>query len=887
MKALKHPPKLALRFLRFYSGDRYAEEIEGDLFELYNEYVRLRGARFAGLFYWWLVIKNLRSYAFKNSTMDRREVHPFVMLLGHNLKVSWRDLKKNRTTSLINVLGLSIGLAGFILIYRIVTFELSFDKHLPDRDRIYRVYSDFESTAGDSFTNYGISRPIPGYARDELKGVELLSHFYTFEADVKVDPEGRANDFPEVNTILLADSSYFQVIDQYRWLSGSLDQSLKEPFQVVLTEKQARAYFPGLAIDQIIGKTIVYQDSLKTYVSGVVQRARHNTDFDFTEMISFSTIDASWLEKDYGYKNRWHSTSSDTQLWLKLLRNTDKAALDKQLAVISDTLQQRSNDDVWRRDFLSQPLDELHFNTKVGTFDHHQGVTHLSTLKTLAFVAVALLLIAIFNFINLETAQANTKLKEVGIRKVIGSSRSLLLSRFLFNALITTVASILVAFPLAYWCIHLLHEFMPKELSLGLHQFDFWCFLLGTSLVVGLIAGLYPALLISAPKVSSALKQGYNGSGRNKNLYLRKGLILFQFVFSQFLIMSTIVVVVQIQFMLEKDLGFDQEGVIYVQVPWHAPDEDLHVLKNQVTLLPEVTRASVHREIPAYRGWSTRTFSHFKDSLERNFRAHVRNGDTDYLHVYGIDLLAGKMIAPREDGNEILINERLREEMGFMSNEEVLGQRLGQGYMITGVMSDFHTQSLHHDIESTVYYYSQGGRYLGIQIHLEQDLSNTVGKVAALAEEVYPNHTVEIHFLDQTIARLYETEKKTSKLASLATGVAIFISCLGLFGLISFTTLQRTKEIGIRKVLGATMAQIGNVISREFVILIAIALVVSVPLSFYYTQQWLEGFSYSIGTTWWIYVLGGAISLMVAFVSVAFKIWSASTANPVESLRYE
>ncbi len=876
-----------MRFLRFYCGDRRLEEIEGDLFELYNDFVEEKGPRFATFFYWWLVIRNIRSYAFKKSKMKNKGATAFIMFFGHNLKVSWRDLLKNRTTSLINVLGLSIGLASFILIYRIITFELSFNTHLPDSDRVARIYTDFEGVNGGQFTNMGVAVPVAGYVRDNLKGLEVLSHFHTFSSEVKIsNARGSFEEHQNNNRILLADSSYFQIVDQYVWLSGSRDESLNKPFQVVLTEAQARLYFDDLELDEMIGKTIIYQDSLKTIVSGIVRQEAVTTDFDFTEMISYSTIRASWLEDNYD-PTAWGNTNSNSQLFVKSTSLAARQAMEQQMVIITDSILRKNEDNAWRRSFFLQPLDDLHYNAGVGIFDSSPAPIYPSTLKTLGAVALLLLLIAIFNFINLETAQASTKLKEVGIRKVIGSTRRLLLGRFIFNALIITFASIAVAVPLTSYSISIFSEFVPAKLTLGLDQLDFWAFLIGTGLAVGLIAGLYPSILISTQSVAAALKQGLNRQGKSNKSYLRKGLIIFQFIFSQFLIMGTVVVLTQINFMLDKDLGFDQDGIVYAWIPWHTPDEKSAVLKNELSTIPEIQEISLNSGTPARRGWSTSTLTHMKDSVESQHRAHVRSGDSEYFELFGIDVLAGRMVLSREEGQEVLINETFRKELGYATNEDGIGARLGDNYIVVGVTSDFHTQSLHFDVEPTFYRYSEGENYVAMKVNLQQDLPQTIDNITAAWERVLPETELDLKFMDETVERFYSSEKKTSKLASLATGIAIFISCLGLFGLISFTTVQRTKEIGIRKVLGASVVQIGNVISKEFMVLIVLSLLFSIPLSYYYTHQWLENFSFQIDVAWWIYGLGGIVSIIVAFLSVGFKIWQASSANPVESLRYE
>ncbi|MEQ9402998.1 MAG: FtsX-like permease family protein [Cyclobacteriaceae bacterium] len=888
MSQFTKPPQLPLKLLRLYCGEHRLEEIEGDLTEVFNEFVKEHGTRFSTFFFWWLVIRGFRSYALKRKTMKNKGlISNAIMFLRHNLTITWRNLVKYKTTSVINILGLAIGISSFLAIYTIIQFELSFNKEIPDGERIYRITSAYSGAF--TATNRGVAVPIPGHVKEQFTGLEGIAHFFTFNATSEVMVDGLMKDMGRQSEIAVADKEYFKVINQYEWLAGS-EEELDDPFKVVLTEKQARTYFGNIDWQDMIGRKIAYRDSLEVYVSGIVKEPDYNTDFVFTEFISFPTISSSWLKERFENED-WGSTNSSTQLFVKQHPGTTKTNLLSQLEGLNEFVGEKNKELDWVQNYNLQPLSDLHYNPDMGIFDNSRSSAHRPTLIVLGVVAVFLLLIAVFNFVNLETAQSVNKSKEVGVRKVMGSSRSNLVGRFLTESILITFFAVLISIPVAHYGLALFQEFIPEGAALQYESAGFWIFIILLIFSVGIVAGFYPSWVTSSYQPSRALKSGsVNKSSNMRGSLIRKVLISFQFLFSQLLIVGTLAVVFQISYMLDKELGFDEEGVFYFYTPWYDSEEKRERLVNQIVTIPEIRETLLNGSPPVQNGYSTSTIKFMNGDDELVLNPHQKSGDTSYLSFYNLKLLAGENLKPNESANELLINETFMRDLGFELPREIIGKQVDyndDNYTIAGVMEDFHFRSMHHPIEPMFIRYGSSNSSIAMKVGSDDQLQSAIDKLTEEWHQVYENVPLTIYFMDETVEKFYETERKTSKLASMATGMAIFISCLGLFGLISFTIVQKSKELGIRKVLGASLFQIGSILSREFFILILISFAIATPVAWYLIGQWQTDFAYHKEISWWVYGLGGFASMLIAMLTIGVRVWKASRTNPIESLRYE
>ena len=812
-------------------------------------------------------------------------------MLKSNLLIAFRQLIKQPLFSFIKIAGLTVGVTGCLVIFLMARQELAFEKFQTDGNRIYRIYAEFSGVYKGS--NRGVPEALPGTVSTEFTGLDAVTHLHTLDANVRIEQNGSEKKFDDEKNVILAGPEFFQVFTFHHWLAGT-PKNLNEPYTVALTEAQAKKYFGLTDALQAIGKSITYKDSLPVTVVGILSDVNEITDVHFTDFISNATWQKSWLKDDFSVITDWGSISSSTQCFIKLSEGTPLEKIQSQMALLEKKSKEaeKDPDPNWITQYKLQPLSNLHYNTDLGTFDNGRDPANLDTIRMLALAAFLLLFIAAINFINLETAQAVKRSKEVGLRKTMGGTQGGLVKNFLLESGITTSISVVLALPLAQLAIIFFEEFLPKGVSLSLADPLTLAFLLTIILVVTLLSGLYPSFILASFSPAEALKN-HLAKGRNVgSARLRKVLTVFQFSFSQALIVCALIVSWQIKFMIEKDMGFDQEAIVSVFTPWWASDNRPEGLYNELTQLSEVKRITRNDSPPARNGWTTSTLTLLDKDGEKPLTVHQRGGDTSYLALYKIPLLAGRMVQPSDSAREYLVNEAYCRELGYQP-VDLIGQSIkGDGgkknFTIVGVMKDFHFQSLQKKIEPLSYRYRSNARTLGIKLSTSgSSLTQSVEKIKLAWAKIYPDAPFEYAFLNDTVKKFYEQEKKTAKLATTATILTIFISCLGLLGLAAYTATQRTKEIGVRKVLGASVTGIVGLLTREFIMLVIIAFLIASPLAWYVGAQWLNDYAYRINIGWEIFALAGCLSIAVAFLTIAFQTLTAALANPVESLRYE
>jgi ABC-type antimicrobial peptide transport system permease subunit len=822
-------------------------------------------------------------------------------MLKNYFITAWRNFRRNKIFSFINVLGLAIGISAALVIFLIVHYDFSFDKFENGGDRIYRVVTEMKS-AGNPLSLEGVPSPLPDAVKKEVSGLEETVGFQQYNGLPKVSIPINNGQKPAVYKnqldVIYADNHYFKIIP-YQWLAGSPITALTEPHKLVLTEQRARTYFPDKNIADIIGKQIIYDDSIKLTVSGIVKNLTENTDFKFKEFASISTIydgGVAGLKGNYAW-GEWGSINGASQLFIKLAAGSSVQNIESQLK----TLLKKYNKDANRDNrnttvFRLQPLDDLHFNSAYGNFNGQ--VAHKPTLYALLIVAVFLLLLGCINFINLSTAQASKRAKEIGIRKTMGSSRKGIVLQFLnetfFITLIATILSILIT-PLL---LKVFSDFIPKDLHLDLwHQPYLIIFLIGLVIVVSLLSGFYPAMVLSRYNPALVLKnQAWAGTSRTRKAMLRKSLTIFQFFIAQVFVMATLVTVKQIHYVLNKDMGFKKDAIIFVWMPFNwsnfsKPDNNRSILMNKLESLPGIQMISLGSSAPSSSNWSSNLLS-FKDGKkEIQTDARVKYGDTNFLSLYRIKLLAGRNVQPSDTTKEWIVNETYMHQLGFQNPGEVLNKQIN-GFPVVAVMADFNQESLHAPVKPLAFSANTQNSYvLHIALSPQNDegtsWETTIGKIKIAFKAIYPQEDFNYEFFDESIAKYYKSEEDISRLLKWATGLAIFISCMGLLGLVIFTTNLRTKEIGVRKVLGASVSQIVSILSKDFVSLVLIAFVIAMPLAWWAMHTWLENFAYRTTINWWVFLLSGAIMMVIALITLSIQTIRAASANPVESLRNE
>lgn len=796
--------------------------------------------------------------------------------------------------SIINIIGLSIGLSAAFVIGLMIFYDASFDKFHADNDRIYRVTTEFSNPQGQ-FYNSGVTVPLAQELRDmNLAELEAIAPFFT-TYPLHVENMASETLFKDPKFVIYSDAAYFKTIS-YIWLVGSEQIALQAPNEVVLSEARARKYFPNLALTEIMGKTLVYNDSIATTVAGIVANFDERTDLVFEEFISLKTADQQDMTGAI-QDAHWHSTNSASQLFIKLAATIGVAQVQEVLNRISKeheeaemVAEERTNS------FYMQPLKDLHFDANYNTFDFDESRASWPVLRNLAFVALFLLLLGCINFINLNSAQATRRAKEIGIRKTLGSSKKQLVFQFLGETFLLTLAAATLSMFLANGLLQVFSDFIAEGVTFSLFQNPYIITsILLLLLLVTFLSGFYPALILSHYKPISVLK---NQKMSSEKAGLRKYLTVFQFVIAQIFIIAMLLVGKQLNYVMKKDMGFQTEAIALFRTPWSDPSlEKKQRFIKEIEALPLVSSVTLGGNSPA--SFSTHSIGVLYDAEDQQVYADLEliYGDANYFKMYGLKLLAGRL--PLNDTiREYVVNRTYLKQLGMDDPESIIGKTLkadNENHPIVGVMEDFNQRSLKTGIQPMAFtgdtFRSQRSQFRTIHFKLPtENVENwpaTITQIETIWKSIYPTFDFEYRFMDDTIKRFYEQERKTGVLLQWASIFAILISCLGLLGLVIHTTERRTKEIGIRKVLGASLLQLNTLLTNEFLILVGIAFVIASPIAYWGLNYWLQDFAYKTEMSWWVFLLSGLGMVVIALVIISFRTIAAANANPVESLRSE
>jgi len=801
-----------------------------------------------------------------------------------------RVLNKNKTHTLINITGLSIGISTCLVIFLLVHHEFSFDKHIPNRDSVYRIYTEFNGAFKG--TNSGIANGVHQFFQENFTQHGKVVELHTYGTQVKLAPGKQAENFKLDNGITFADSNFFQVFPK-KWLAGNM-ADLNNPYKAVLTEKASQILFGALSPEQYLNKEFIVNDSVLFSVAGIVANEQQNSDFDFACYLSAASMAQKEFKENY-QRNDWQSTSSGEILMVKVDENKNLVHLQTIIDAANKRFNEVNTDKGWMVSYKEQPLADIHFNGDLGIFDHSNSTAHKPSLYILCGVAFLILLLAAINFINLETAQSVKRAKEIGIRKVLGSSRWQLVFHFLFQSVLLTSISAIIAIPLAEISFVLFKDFLPSGLTIQFTNPALWLILAALILFIGILAGAYPAFIMTDFKPASALKNlSAIDKTNSRTQYMRKVLITFQFGFAQVLIIGTLVLVAQIDFVLNKDMGFNPESVIHIYTPYDEPIHKVQTFKNEIEKIAAIKKLSLNNAAPAESSFTSNTLKFKnKNKEEIEVNAFRKFGDENYIDLYNIQLLAGRYANPADTLTEIVINEELAKEFGLEINEAI-GKFVNvndNSIPIVGVVKNFNIASLKTKV-SPVYMAYEKSNFTKLSVKLEYNndnlaLDENIKKMESAWKKVYLDYPFEYQFVDENIENFYKRERQMTKLATAAVVLSIVISCLGLFGLISLAAIQRTKEIGIRKTLGASVSQIVLLLANDFLVLVFISFVLASPVAWYVSEYILQDFEYKIDTPWFAYVLTLVASLVIAFTTLSFQAVKAAKVNPVESLKSE
>ncbi|MFC1563416.1 ABC transporter permease [candidate division KSB1 bacterium] len=858
----------------FFLNHRHPETVTGDFEEKYLELKQNKGVIKARLWLWGQIIMTLP--AFINNS-----IYWSTAMFRNYLKITFRNILKHKGYSMIKILGLAIGMACCILITAYIGYELSFDKYHEKSDNIYRVAS-YISYAG---------REIEGTVNPTPMGPQLVEEFpevlssVRFFNETKIVASNGEDHFFEKDAIF-TDNSIFEIFS-FKLLQGDPQNALTRPYTVVITPEIAEKYFGA---EDPVGKILKMNNSQDFTVTGVVEKPPVNSHFTFDMLLSMESRFANAASRKQNWLN-WNS-----QTYLLLQEGTAPEDIKDRLQGfnqehILDKMPENFN--VALESYL-QPLTSIHLHSNI---ERELGInSDIKYIYIFAAIAVFILLIACFNFMNLSTARSAKRAREVGMRKVMGAERSKLIFQFLGESLVFSVIALVIGLVLAIIAQPYLNNVSGKNISLDLFNMPA---IVGIVFVIvvfaGLVAGSYPALFLSAFKPISVLKGQVQKGGRASNF--RRILVVSQFAISITLIISTGIVFNQLKFMINKNLGFNKEQVVVLVLEDNSAFRNAETLSSELRKISGVVSTAGSGMVPFDDNMSVTGY--FPEGLEtdQGVLLETITFDHDFIDLYEIEIVEGRNFSRemgRDEQTSILLNESAVRKLQWDNPigkkiEMVRGSNINNRIALTvvGVIEDFHHRSLYKKIEPALIRYSNTGiRRISVRTDTE-NIMETLNNIEFTWKEVNPNSPYDYFFLDESFEEIYRSEKQLGDIFRVFAVLAIAIGCLGLFGLASFTAEQRTKEIGIRKVLGSSVNSILVLLCREFVILIMIANAVSWPAAYFFTSSWLGNFPYRAGFDLSTFIFAGAGALLIAVITVSYQSLKAAFSNPVNSLRYE
>ncbi|MEO1052160.1 MAG: ABC transporter permease [Bacteroidota bacterium] len=872
---MRRPPILATKLLRWFCNPLLLEVVEGDLHENFQDDIDKKGLRYARRNYWWTVVRSIRPYLLRKSTytMTNR-----IDLLKNYLKIALRNLGKDFGYTAINISGLAIGLACCFVIAAFVQFELSYEGFHEKKDKIYR-FIPRANVDGELRMQYWTPSGFAHFFLEKFEEVEKVSRFTEWDESPLLKYEDKVL---KRSPLSLADSAFLTIFS-FDMVKGNPETALKDVGSIIISESVANATFGD---EDPIGKTIQYDNQFDFEVTGVFKDVPVNSHLQFDYLIPFHTL--GLYAQMFGRSpeeilENFDAWNYACYLYIPNTRNIED--LQHRMTMAIDEKMERRPGPNAIDDWL-QPLGEIHF-TKGIKADVPTG--NLSYVYMFISIAVFILLIACFNFMNLATAKAVQRAKEVGMRKVLGAVRRQLIYQFLGETILLCIIATAMSFLLLELLLPLFNFIMGFELTIWSGEnVVFILAMVGIGVFTGVLAGSYPAFYLSAFKPARVLK---NESLRSNRSTLRRLLIVLQFGIATFLIVGTITVYRQMEFMKNSQLGFDKEHVIHFDPPTGI-DSSYHVFKQNLLRYSDIKSVTISNGIP---GQMNSHWNYEFPDLDGGKTANINTliMDFDYPEVLGLELIEGRLLSAeyRTDTAEAyLINEAAAKEY-MLSNPVGTPFRVRDGRhelgQIVGVVKDFHYKSLHTEVEPLVLWYEPNSVWKGAIRFTPGNISKKLAIVESEWKKLAPDHPFEYEFLDSSFDELYKAEENTSILFTSFSILAIVVACLGLLGLTAYMTQQRRKEIGIRKVMGATVSNVIMLLSKDFTKLVIVAFIIFVPISWYLASQWLESFAYKINLGFETFAIAGFLLLAFSGLTVSYKSLKAAIVNPAETLRDE
>lgn len=882
------PPGWAEKMLEKFAPDHLEDEIRGDLYEMFYGDVRRFGIHKAKRRYILRVFGFLaKSFFWKQSGSKNN----YIIMTGSYFKMARRSLATNKGTTIINVLGLVIGIASALVILSVIRFEESFDTSHTNSDKLYRLVRMSDGDRQEYRS--GISIPVADAIKADIPAIRKIvsmEYFGASNVDVLSHDGQSEKSFWEASGLAIVEPGFFEMFDfagkPLRWIAGDPATALKEPNTMVITREIATKYFGK---EDPLGQTLRFQKKFDFRITGVLEDFPANTDFPLKLILSYATMKTLFGEDGM---NNWVSVNDMHYVFL-YAPDISREDLEMQIDKVHRAHVDKDIADA--RHYRLQDFSEMHFDPRFGNINR-RTITH-ETLLALKIIVMFLLLVGCINYINLSTAQSTLRSKEIGLRKVMGSDRKHLILQFLTETFVVVTLAAIMAVVIVLAFMPSIQNLLNLRIGYDLADPFILTTLAAIIVLVTLFSGLYPAMMISKFNPVAALRSKLNVD-RIGGVNLRKVLVVAQFSITQILAVGTFIVITQMNYFQNVDMGFNRDAVIINMPILDNNRQELRPMNDDLKRLSFVSDVSTSFTLPSGvdRNRSSRSIGRPDAQTSKDYLGYEHNSiDEKFLDMYGIKLLAGRQLNESDTaGGAILINEMLLNRLQMGSPEEALGQELKMGHgdkvTVVGVVDNYYSNSLKEEVDNMAFVYRpKEYRWLGIQLNLNPDESMTdaLTEIERVWTQHYPGLVFRYTFLDDNVRAFYEQEFKYSRLFQVFSMIFIGIGCLGLYGLITFIANKKGKEIAIRKTLGASITNIIVMFSREYVMLIGVSFAISVPVVWFPVNDWLNGFTNHITPQWWMFALPGVLVLIIALLVVGTKSFNAARANPVEKLKCE
>jgi len=791
-------------------------------------------------------------------------------------KVLFRNIKRNKSYSLINIFGLATGLASCIFIFLFISYETSFDKFYSKAEKIYAVAVE-ERHASQTEHTLGTPFPFAEAIRTDFTDLDAVARIYGVE-EVQVTIDNQL--FTEKN-ILFTEPDFFKMFD-VQFVLGDPVNNLEDPRSIIITEEVAKKYFGN---ESPIGKNIKLDNLLELSIAGVIKSPPPNTTLPFTAIASVKALTEDFLGMNM---DRWNVTSTANATFILLPNNMTPGSVVSRFDSFKKKYLPEKDYDI--NYYSLVPLTELHNNT---LYTYLTYTTSNDTIFIFGIIGLVILIIASINFVNLSVAQAVKRSKEVGVRKALGAHRLQLIRQYLGESMQYTLIAILLALMLVSIFLPKLNNFLANGIDLSLFGSIYVpLFLISIFILVGILTGIYPALILSRFDPTKAFRTDFSNTKR-RLFSLRNSLVGIQFIISQVLIISVLVIASQLSLIKNKDLGFDKESIVNVLLP-NPDNSKMNVLRSKLLSNPQIKNVSFEFGPPSSDAIMNTYIQFDADGELKNDLVQMLLVDENYIDLFDIKLLAGSKFSQYAQGDTLykyILNESMLKKMNLVNPANAIGKPIRvsryRGEVI-GVVEDFHQRSLRDEISPLVMANFMPGLFRNTSVKISaNNIPEQIEFINSTFTKIFPGYIFDVQFYDEYLNQMYDAEERIFAIIQSFTVLAIIIGCLGLFGLMSFIAVQKTKEIGIRKVLGASIVNILTNLSKQFSKVVILSNIIAWPLAYYVMSRWLEGFAYRTEITIAIFIISGLIGLVIAVLSISFQAVKAALANPVNSLKYE